>query len=152
MARELDINYNFSVAGTVFKNEFKPSIHTFQEDYEVNPNLPVIRAVDYGRVNAALFAQQSKHGNLFIFKELLLEASNTKLQAEAVSTYSSGLKCAGFKDFGDPAGRNPDHRTETTDDEIMSRYGINPTYYKSGSIQNRVKEGVQLLKIGRAHV
>lgn len=146
VARELDINYNLSASGTVFAKEFKPELHTFSKPYTVNKNARVIRVVDYGRVNAALFMQLDTQGVLTTFKELVLDKSNTPDQAKTVAAYSASLECQGFDDYGDPAGNNPDHRSTTTDYDIMAEYRIYPCSPISERIPDRRKQGIQLIK------
>lgn len=146
IARELDISYTMSVASTVFKKEFKEHLHVFREPYEVNKNLPVIRVLDYGVCNATLFLQQTPHGNLIAFKEIILEKSSTQEQGMAIQAYSNKLECRGFDDYGDPAGGNAHFRGDKTDDEIVCSFGIKPCYGVSQSIADRAKKGRELIK------
>ncbi len=146
VARELDISYNLSASGTVFKSEFKRDIHVVNS-FDVEPTKLVYRTVDYGRVNACLWAQKRPSGGVTIFRELVMD-SNTKEQAQAIQGISNDIRCDGFDDFGDPAGVTRSHfDTDTTYEEIMGRYGIRPTHYASSRMRERRKEGIQLVKL-----
>lgn len=128
VARELDISYSMSVEGVVFK-EFREA-HILRKPYEVVPELPVYRFVDYGRVNACLFSQLRPTGQLVFFKEIILEGSSTDAQAQVVAAFSTNLAAAGvtrFMDFGDPSGEYGDVNTGLSSIHYMHNYGIYPT-------------------------
>lgn len=147
LARELDINYNLSVMGAVFKSEFDPNIHTFHEPYKPDRHYRVIRAIDYGRVNVCLFAQLDKWGCLTVFKELILENSSVPDQARAIAAYSKELGDFDWDDIDDPAGQNPNQQSDQTDREIMNKYGIYPSSYEIEKLPDRRKAGIELLKL-----
>jgi hypothetical protein len=144
-AREILISYNLSMEGIVFK-EFREDLHVI-EAFTPNPHLPVIRYFDYGRVNATLFSQMDKYGRLVFFHEIVLEKSGTYEQAQACVAYSNTLKCAGFKDYDDPAGSYKDHRSGTTDVEILERFGIFPSHFVSGQDGQRRINRIELTKM-----
>lgn len=154
IARELDISYDLSASGTVFGKEFSYETHCFEQAYEPNKHLSIIRSFDYGRVNATLFGQLTQHGNLIVFRELVLEQSGTHDQGKQVQLISNEYRCNGFKDYGDPAGGYKDARTYnssddalTTDEEILARYGSHPTSYRIQGLKDRRKNGIELMKL-----
>jgi len=150
VARELDISYELSVEGVVY-NEFRDS-HILKAKFEVNPHLPVIRYLDYGRVCACLFSQKDKMGRITFFYEIVLSNSSTHELASAVQSYSGNLgRDVEFKDYDDPSGSYKDHRSKTTDVEIVETYGIYPTHFVSGSNSNRRTDRTALTKQKLSH-
>lgn len=128
VARELDISYSMSVEGVVFK-EFQEA-HILKKPYEVIPELPVYRFVDYGRVNACVFSQLRPNGQLVFFKEIVLDGSSTDAQAQVVAAFSANLQAGGverFIDFGDPSGEYGDVNTGTSSVHYMHNHGIFPS-------------------------
>lgn len=125
VARELDISYEMSVEGIVYP-EFRET-HIQKTKFTVNPQLPVNRFVDYGRVNACIFSQMQNTGQLVFFKEIVLENTSTDTQAKIIESQSALIQCAGFKDFGDPSGEYADVNTSTTSVQLMQKHGINPS-------------------------
>lgn len=130
VARELDISYEMSVEGVVFK-EFQDG-HILKKPYEVLEDLPVYRFVDYGRVNACVFSQLHPSGSLVFFKEIVLEGSSTDAQAQVIAAFSARLGSVRFIDFGDPSGEYGDVNTGTPSVQYMHNHGIFPTskYHK----------------------
>lgn len=136
VARELDINYELSVEGVVFK-QFQ-EMHILRGEFQVNPYSPVIRILDYGGCNAALFAQKSGAGQMIFFKEIvILKESNTPKLAQAVSDYSSDLDCDTFNDYDDPAGEHDDWVSGKASAQIVNQYGIFPTHQASAGTKDR---------------
>ena len=125
VARELDISYALSVEGIVFK-EFQDA-HILYKPYEVLPDLPVYRFVDYGRVNACTFAQLRPNGQLVFFKEIVLEGSNTDSQAQVIEAFSSTLGVERFIDYGDPTGEYGDVNKGISSVSYMHNHGIYPS-------------------------
>lgn len=147
IARELDINYQLSIMGAVFRNDFDPRVHCVYEPFEPDRHYPIIRAIDYGRVNATLFAQLDRYGRLTVFKELILENTSVPEQAKAINAYSQQFKDFRFEDIDDPAGQNPNQQTDQTDREIMNKYGIYPYSVEIEKLRDRRKAGIELLKL-----
>lgn len=153
VARELDINYELSVEGVVFK-EFRES-HILRGKYEVNPGLVVIRYFDFGRVNGTLFSQKDNMGRIRFFHEIVLEKSGTHEQGKVVQAFSANLPAdEGFRDYGDPAGNYAHHSkstdpddTEKTDFEILASFGIDASPGVSGSIQARRRARIEITKM-----
>lgn len=125
VARELDISYELSVEGVVFK-EFRDS-HVLKKPVTLNPMKPVYRFIDYGRVNACVFSQMNDDGQLIFFKEIVLSASSTDAQAKTIQSYSATLGIDRFIDYGDPSGEYGDVNTATPSVQIMNEHGIYPT-------------------------
>jgi hypothetical protein len=148
IARELDISYEKSSRAVVFK-EFKEA-HILRKEYKVNPNLKVIRTLDYGKIACAcLFSQKDNFGNITFFKEIVLENESdpTRKLARAVQSYSSELICQGFVDHDDPAGTTDNYVNENeTSFKIVQQYGIHPTHHVSGASNTRLRNRVELAK------
>lgn len=135
VARELDINYELSVEGIIFK-QFS-DLHIIRGAFEVNSDIRVIRVFDYGGCNATLFAQKTNFGQMLFFKEIVLFESNTPKLAQAASAYSSNLECPGFNDYDDPAGNHDKWVSGTSSAQIMNQYGIFPTHGASAETKDR---------------
>lgn len=135
VARELDIDYNLSVEGIIFK-QFS-DLHILRGAFELNPDLPVIRVFDYGGCNAVLFAQKTNFGQMLCFKEIVQFESNTPKMAQAAAAFSSTLDCSGFRDYDDPAGQNDKWVSGTSSAQIMNQYGIFPTHRASVETKDR---------------
>lgn len=147
VARELDISYDLSVEGIVYK-EFRPS-HIIG-NYLVNPNKSVIRFLDFGVVNnATVFAQKDELGRICFFHEIVLGNSSTVEQVEAVNAYSATLMCKQFVDYGDPSGSfrsSRDRGPESSDIHICNEGGIYPTFRNLVASNKRLQERTNLLK------
>lgn len=135
VARELDINYELSVEGIIFK-QFS-DLHIIRGEFEVNPDLPVIRVFDYGGCNAALFAQKTNFGQMLFFKEIIKFESSTPKLANDVVAYSSNLDCLRFNDYDDPAGQNDKWVSDTSSAQVMNQFGIYPTHGASAGTRDR---------------
>jgi hypothetical protein len=135
VARELDINYELSVEGVIFK-QFQ-EMHIFRGEFEVNPDLAVIRVLDYGGCNAALFAQKTNFGQMIFFKEIVSFESNTNKMGAAVMAYSATLDCLRFNDYDDPAGEHDKWVSGTSSAQIVNQYGIFPTHGASAACKDR---------------
>jgi len=147
VARELDICYQFSVPEAVFQPEFQPAVHCLKQRYTVTAQQPIVRSVDYGRVNACLWAQQQDDKTWVVFQELVLSNSSTHAQGQRIQELSNAWPNARYIDVGDPAGEALDHRSNGTDTEILARYGIFPKCTVSRHLRNRRHAGIELLKL-----
>lgn len=145
-AREILISYEFSASGVVF-SEFCGD-HILEGNYSFNPDLPLYRAVDFGRTCAALFAQKDSYGRFVFFKELVLEPSSTTELARAVKSISSDYASHVTKpyDTADPAGNTVSHTANSSDIAILNEYGIFPRFERIQQCKDRVKEGVSIIK------
>lgn len=145
IAREYDMCDQLAVEGVVFP-EFDRRRHVFTGDYEVNPNFPVIRTIDYGACNAVLFLQRDHYGGLIVFKELVvLKNGNASEQAQRINAYSSTLGNVKFQTFDDPAGENDKWVSGTASVEIMQKNGIFPTHEASKASRERRKTRNELI-------
>lgn len=136
VARELDLCDELSVEGIVFP-EFR-STHIYHGEQIINPHKPVIRVLDYGGCFAVLFGQKDDYGGINIFKEIVvLTDGNANKMGQMVQSYSSGLKCSGFTDYDDPAGKHDKHVNGTPSASIVRLYGLNPTHYHSVASRRR---------------
>jgi len=147
IARELDINYEKSSRAIVYR-EFKEK-HILRGEFKVNPHLPVIRTLDYGKTCCALFSQKDSMGRLVFFHEIVyIDIENpTNTLGKAVEAYSADLDCQGFRDFDDPAGSSDNYvNPDETSYKIVQKYGINPTHSVSGSDNKRLRNRIELVK------
>ena len=145
-AREILISYEFSASGVVF-SEFCND-HILEGNYTFNPDLPLYRALDFGRTCAALFAQKDSYGRFVFFKEIVLEPSSTTELARAVQSYSADYISHVTRPFDtcDPAGNTISHTANSNDIQILNQYGIEPRFDRIQQCKDRVKEGVSLIK------
>lgn len=142
VARELDINYELSVEGVIFKQFGE--MHILRGEYQVNPDLPVIRIVDYGGCCAASFAQKTNFGQMLFFKEIvILQDGNANKLGQAIQSYSHDLQCNGFRDYDDPAGVNDKWVNGTSSAQTIRMYGVNPTHTASGASPQRRKDRLE---------
>jgi hypothetical protein len=154
VARELDISYDHSVEGIVFGELTEQ--HIIKEPYHFDPMLSTIVAFDFGRTMSALISQKDNHGRLHIFKEFVvdpagkygLKGENTPDIANIVKSFMSDLDIRSRVDYVcDPAGNSPDHRTKTTDVQILELNGFKPMQFKKAmEMKDRLTEGVKLIK------
>lgn len=146
LAREVLISYDYSVAGIVFK-EFT-SAHVVKGEYQFDPYLPTIVGFDFGRTCSALFAQKTTHGCLRVFKEIVLTGAGTQDLGKFVQNYLSELNSKSQYEYCcDPAGNSPDHRTKTTDIQILEDMGMKPIRFdKAIKMKDRLKDGVSLTR------
>jgi hypothetical protein len=145
-AREILISYDFSVSGVVF-SEFSND-HILEGDYQFNPDLPVYRAVDFGRTCAALFSQRDSYGRFIFFKEVILEPSSTSELAQTVRNLSYQYASHASKPYDtcDPAGNTVSFTANTSDIRILNDYDIYPKFDKIQQSRDRLQEGVSLIK------
>lgn len=147
IAAELDINYEKSSRSVIYR-EFKEH-HIVRGAFKINPQLPVIRVLDYGKTCCCLFSQKDNFGRLFYFKEILFEDIENPAHtlARAVQSYSADLVCAGFRDFDDPAGTHDNYNNkDETSWKIVQQYGIHPTHSVSAADQKRRRNRIELVK------
>lgn len=147
LAREIDINYALSARGIVYK-EFKDA-HILRGAWKPDPNLKVIRFLDYGKTCAGLFSQKDHFGGITFFHEVVLidETDPTNKLGRAVQSYSANLVCQGFADHDDPAGATDNYVNENeTSFKIVQQYDIRPTHQVQGSQQARLRNRVEMSK------
>lgn len=144
VARELDIDYNLSVKGVVFKSFRKH--HIWHGEYKVNPDLPVIRTIDYGGTCACLFSQKDNYGRVIFFHEIVIQGGgDANKLGHRIQSYSANLECQGFHDYDDPAGQNDDWVSGHKSAEIIATYGINPTHRASKASPHRRKDRIAMI-------
>lgn len=158
-AREILISYDFSVSGVVFSGFSND--HILEGDYTFNPDLPVYRALDYGRTCSALWAQRDSYGRFIFFKEVILEPSDTTELAQVVRDLSFQYASHVGKPFDccDPAGNTVSFTAsnmkdasgnlitgDVNDISILNMYNIFPRFDKIQKSKNRVEEGVTIIK------
>lgn len=145
-AREILISFDFSASGVVFSGFSND--HIKEGDFQFSPDLPLYRAVDFGRTCAALFAQKDSFGRFIFFKEIILEPSSTKALAMAVENETAQYLSYVTKPFDtcDPAGNTVSFTANSTDIQILNEHNIFPQFDKIQRSKNRLMEGVQLIK------
>lgn len=149
-AREIDISFEMSVAGVVFK-EFSPRAHLIKEPYKFEPMWKTCVSFDFGTTCCAVIAQRDQYDTLHVFKEIILyQNGNTEDLAQAYQNYVATLDIRGQLEYtGDPAASTRSHQTSqmTTDEQILAAAGIKPLQYsKARAMQDRLKGGIQLMK------
>jgi len=144
VARELDINYEHSVEGLVYK-EFRKS-HILRGSFVPSSDRQVYRYLDFGRVNACLWSQFDELGRLVFFKELVLSGSGDSEQFKTVASLSAQMERMRFRDFGDPSGLNPNQYTQNTSFTEAQENGIFMTAEASRSCKDRLRQRTELLK------
>jgi hypothetical protein len=130
--------------------------HVVKQPYEFNPLFSTIVAFDFGRTMSALIAQKDSHGRLHVFKEFLIDPTgawghkgeNTPDLGRVVQGYLGDLDIRSSVDYVcDPAGNSPDHRTKTTDVQILEGMGFRPLQFdKAMKMKDRLVQGVQFIK------
>lgn len=144
VARELDMSDELSVEGIVFP-EFQES-HIFRGAFTPNPDLHVIRTIDYGGCCAILFSQKDNYGRIFFFHEIVIEKDgNAPRLGIAGQSYSAGLVCKGFRDHDDPAGENDKWVSGTGSAKIIRAYGFEPTHAVSGASNRRRTDRIEMI-------
>lgn len=147
IAAELDISYEKSSRAVVYK-EFKDA-HILRGDWKPDPNLPVIRILDYGKTCACLFAQKDAFDRMTFFHEIVLidEENPTDKLGRAGKSYSTDLVCQGFKDHDDPAGKTDNYvNADETSYKVIRKYGFNPTHTVSQASAARRRNRVDQTK------
>jgi hypothetical protein len=150
IAKELDINYDESVEGIVFK-EFNPRAHFIAEPYHFNPDWKSVVSFDFGLTCAALIAQKDPYETLHVFKEIiLLNNGNTEDLAQVVSEYLGQYETRGGTIYTcDPAGATGEFKTKdkTTDVKVLTEAGFSPLlYFKAQRMPKRLQDGIQLIR------
>lgn len=150
IARELDISYDFSVKGVVFK-EFSPQIHKVATPYKFNPYWKTVVAFDFGSTCAFLVSQIDPQDRLHVFHECILyQNGNTEDIADAWNAYSKTLELESTPIYVcDPAGVTGEFKTKEklTDIQILQNAGIKGVqYYKAQKMRDRLVNGVKMAK------
>ena len=145
-AAEVLISYARAASAKVF-TEFTND-HILEGDYQFNPDLPVYRALDFGRTCSALWAQRDSYGRFIFFKEVVLEPSSTIELAKTVQSlsYQYASHVAPPYDTCDPAGNTVSFTANTSDIKILNDHGIYPKYDKIQQSKERLMEGISLVK------
>lgn len=154
VARELDISYDHSVEGIVFGELTEQ--HVIKQPYQFDPMLNTIVAFDFGRTMSAILAQKDSYGRLHVFKEFVIDPTgawgykgeNTPDLGRVVQGFLGDLDIRSRVDYVcDPAGNSPDHRTKTTDVQILEGMGFRPLQFdKAMKMKDRLVQGVQFIK------
>ncbi len=133
-ARELDINYDLSVAGRIY-TEFSYEKHVSHYNLSYDPLLPLYTSWDFGigDPTAILFLQTDSFGHTYIIDEFQDSDKDTSYYArkvvETVSNWGMTTEEAEtlLRDsthYGDPAGAQRGARLESWISDLRTRAGI----------------------------
>lgn len=141
LARELDINYNLSLANRVFM-DFGPQ-HVVDE-LPVLANQRIIRCWDFGyHCPAVVIAQIDDNGVVRVLKELVGHQT-------VLATFAQGVLEVCEKDFGsramfedlcDPAGSQKSDKGDRTSVDVLNSLGVYPYYQRT-----RILRGIELIR------
>lgn len=130
VARELDINYTFSVSGRVFSS-FRAERHASSTQIQPSRAYPVYRIWDFGGTNCTLYAQIDSSGRRRVLHERVLgPGSGTTEQAQVALSESKALfgGCE-FVDICDPAGIHPQDADAKPQVDYLHDLGLYPEYH-----------------------
>jgi hypothetical protein len=150
VARELDIDYNLSVGGVVFK-EFNGRAHKIETAYKFEPAWETLVTFDFGTTCCCLLIQVDPYDTLHVFKEIILyENGNTEDIGQAYLDYAATLNLRSkIQFYCDPAGNTRDFLRRSMDTHVKALHelGIKPLQFgKAQAMQNRQEQGIQLIR------
>lgn len=142
IARELDINYIFSVEGKVYK-DFDYPVHV-RQNITLDKTLPLIRAWDFGLNPAVVFSQIDKNGQWRIIDEIVpdLDVKPTISQfiPDVIAYCNKHYNEYRFEDVCDIAGRQRSSHTGKTDIDWLTSFGVYP---RTNFV--KIEEGINLV-------
>ncbi len=150
IAQELDINYDQSVEGVVFK-EFNNRAHVVSEAYVFKPDWKTVVSFDFGLTCSALISQIDPYETLHVFKEIIFHnTGSTEDIAEAVRQFMGKHETRGQIIYTcDPAGTTGEFKTKSkvTDVQILEAAGFKPMlFHKAKRMPNRLRDGISLMQ------
>lgn len=126
------------VKGTpYYAKDFVRSIHVSDVPLVWNPAYPMQRGWDFGFEGMTCIVMQKdpELNQIRVFRSILeqqclLGPFCDKWLPEIEQQFPGAV----WEDYGDPSGRNRDHRTEKTSFDIMREHGLRPKFSKKGLI------------------
>lgn len=111
----------------VFRKSFHAPTHVRDLQMIVNPNRPLIVAVDFGRTPTALIGQMDNYGRLIIYREVCTEDMGLhQMLDQELKPVLWQEPFAGRRSFvvADPAGRDKGQLTEETPFDALKEHGF----------------------------
>ena len=157
IAKELDISYDDSVTGAVYK-DFN-TLATFGK-YDFDPDLRLFTSWDFGRDMTAIIWWQKcfKTGRIFIIDAFQkpdtdIDFFSAFVTGQEVASFAynederemierhKGWKHAYSNHFGDPYnGQSRSVVTTSTVQTVLARYGINMVFNRASKLEERIKK------------
>lgn len=109
----------------VYKSSFK-SPHHVSSGLRVNPHLPLILGIDFGRTPAAVFTQEDVHGRLLVFEEITSTDMGLRQFCEQLLLPTLRERYHQNRVFvvGDPAGSSKSQYSEETAYDVLEEFGL----------------------------
>ncbi len=122
-------------------DEFEPSIHVREVDYD--PNLPLYRTLDFGFVNpfVCLWVQVGENGIVRVIDEYVRSRATIDVHAEEIKKRTPVEEGRIAATFSDPAGKSTSDITGTSAVKELRTLGIVTRFRRSG-----ILEGLELIR------
>ena len=157
-AVHVDGNYGQSKGGqAVFKHSFSRVHHVAKSELLVNPELPLLVGLDFGRTPTAVLGQHDAWGRYVVFDEVvsddmgLIQFLREKLIPRLASVRFQGMR---YAIIGDPAGNIKGQIEEDSPFDCLLKEGFDAIPAPTNDVDARVLalEGILLktLSIGPA--
>ena len=123
--------YGFIADGKPVYPEYKDDIHFTNESFSPDLTRPIYVGIDFGLTPAAVFAQETSSGRVFVFDELVTEDMGAaNFSALLNKKVAANYPTANIQFYGDPSGDQRAQTDEITPFQILIANGIVavPTY------------------------
>jgi hypothetical protein len=125
----------------VFRRAFDARIHVRDMKLIVNPNRPIMVAMDFGRTPCALIGQRDAYGRAIIMREVVTESMGlVQMIRERLKPVLFEPPFAGRRVFivGDPAGRQKSQATEDSLYDTLREEGLLAYPASTNDIEKRL--------------
>jgi len=126
----VDGQYGFVREGKPVWPEYSDRMHCSAEALMFDPTRPLLMGQDFGLTPAAIFAQVDVRGRWRILDELIGDGIGIERFSEVARQFIAekfpGVRTAGIKLWGDPAGTQQAQTDEKTCFQIMRAQGFDP--------------------------
>lgn len=109
----------------VFKASFRAGSHLV-DHLQVNPHLPLLIGIDFGRTPACVLTQEDVHGRLLVFEEITSRDMGLSQFCETLLIPTLRERYAANRVFvvGDPAGVAKSQYSEESAFDVLRNYGL----------------------------
>jgi hypothetical protein len=109
----------------VYKASFKPKMHLV-DSLNVNPHLPVLVGIDFGRTPACVFTQEDVHGRVLVFQEIT--STDMGLRQFCERLFLPAIRDRYYQNrifvVGDPAGVSKGQYSEESAYDVLKEFGM----------------------------